>query len=51
MFAVALHVRAWVEIAAPTITTYPGEVALHVRAWVEIKIFLTTRKKYLSPSM
>ena len=33
---VALHVRAWVEIAEVKIGNNTYKVALHVRAWVEI---------------
>ena len=36
--AVALHVRAWVEIRYPGDAGGHGPVALHVRAWVEIRI-------------
>ena len=36
MFAVALHVRAWVEIKLAGDNPLREDVALHVRAWVEI---------------
>ena len=52
VYPVALHVRAWVEIAgggAPR--PLPAQVALHVRAWVEIREVIARAFSLQSPSM